>query len=375
MSITQPFPNLVTMIPIFMNGSPVATHYIGLQSNLYYANDVIRNFQVGEIQVSYKNPVPIDLFGYASTTAIGSSTLFDTSFKNIEVRPGSRNIFSASCNLRDIIVCILSIRGIILYLSPMSCQTILECAANELIGTNISDYVHPGDNIHVLRSLKLASTEATLLDVTCRVRKRVSGYVQVNFNGKVVIQKGTRVLVVTIRPVCLSDAALSSFAVNLYDPPLILKLSPQLLILYSSTHLNEKINSSKSLLGSRLFDLFKFYESEKQVLETLGFANEVTARCEISGRTCCVRIIKTDDVRGSTLIAQLFWEYPVQKNINQKQKTGNIYDCISLSSPSSILCEITTLNKKNDLLTNDINLIQGVVGLTVREIDIGRTIK
>jgi hypothetical protein len=352
LSIIKPFPNLLTMIPIFMNGGSVATHFIGLQSNLYYADHVIRNFPMGDPKVTYQNPLPIDMNGSVSSTLFDS--IGEVSSPDVAKAALYRNNISVSCNLADKIVAIVSIRGVLLYLSPEACKNILECESKSIVGSNISDYLHPADNVHVLRTLKVASTDDISVNVNCRVKKRISGYSHVNIFGKVSKLRGMRSLILSIKPIFLSDVSLNSLMLESNDPPIFFKVSPQLLILYCSEFIFTKIGGT--IVGTRIFDQFVFFEPEQRILEQIRNSDAIELDCKLKDDVVSLRFLKTSDNRGFTLLAQLIYKPSGHdKKLAYSTFTGNVYDTINNSNPFSLFCEWKTLSKKNDRMKMEIS--------------------
>jgi hypothetical protein len=387
-----------------MNESPVASHYIGLQSNLYYANNVIRNFPISSLKVDYSiyrpsphlleqaqmtqltlpNTPPVDIpvvnpifrdredvsssntwLAFPSTYE-SSDALFD--FKGrFDTRVGHRSqitmfsSYSLACNISDKIIALVTVRGVLLYLSPKACEHLLERESKDLVGSNISEYLHPADNTHVLRALKTASSEESPAVITCRMRKRYSGYNYVNIIARLTKAKGMRSLVLVIKPLYLTDVPLSYFMLESYELPIFMKLSPQLLILYCSKGFLGSMYSN--LFGMRLCDILIFTESEEHILNLIKRSLSIQLVCKVDGEVKNIRVLRSNDGKGSTLIAQIFSAFP--KNAEQGRSwdySGTIYDSI-YSSPSPFDTEILALTRKNAALKSEILELQTNIAL------------
>ena len=79
---------------------------------------------------------------------------------------------------------ILSIRGLFLYASPKATKEILGYDAEELLGHNVSDFVHPLDLVFLLRELRSASPNEPI-NIVCRFRKHNGHYLYLELRGHV----------------------------------------------------------------------------------------------------------------------------------------------------------------------------------------------
>jgi hypothetical protein len=352
----KPFPNLLTMLPVFNNGGTSATHYIGIQSNLYNADHVVSRFLVGNQKLSYLLPLPPE------KNAIGISlAASEKSAKSVLPILSSYNLFSATCDIADKMISIFSIRGLILYLSPIACNNILKCEPSALVGTNVSAYLHPADKVHVLRALKNASSDEVVIDINCRVKKDLADYAYVNISGKLSIAKGVRSLILSIKPIFLSNVGLSSIVLSSLKTSAFLKLSPQLLILYRSKGLADILEAN--VIGSRLCDVFKFAESEEHIMLSIKQSSPTLLKCKVSNVATHIRVLQTHDIRGSTLIAQVFSGSEKAAREDKPKLSGNLYDLNGESADISLFSEVTNLLRNNKLLQGEIAMFQGALGL------------
>jgi hypothetical protein len=368
MFLTKPFPNLVTMIPIFMNGGGSPTHYIGLQSNLYYADHIDHNFLVSDPKITQKDSFQYEPFDYSAFDS-DSRTLLDSvdsmSYMGSAQAPSilwpiaSNPIYSkamtAACNLSDKMVGVLSIRGVFMHISSTACHAILEFNPDSMIGINISEYLHAADRIHFMRQLKLASIGDSKVDVNCRFKNCLSSYIHVNIMGKIANVKSQRCFILTIQPIVFADVSISSFLVISTGSEFFLKLSPQLLILYCSEGLETGFDFKG--IGRRLLDLFKFSESEGDILELIKNSLVTQLECEVNTKAINIRFLKTNDLRGSTLIAQLFTTISLEDKLDTYFCDESIYGYLA-DSPVSLFHEVTTIANSNKAMKNQIGLLQ-----------------
>lgn len=79
---------------------------------------------------------------------------------------------------------ILSLRGLFLYAATGSAQRVIEYRAEELMGHNLNEFVHPADFVSVMRELRTTSP-GDGVNLLCRFRRKQSGYSYMEINGHV----------------------------------------------------------------------------------------------------------------------------------------------------------------------------------------------
>jgi PAS domain S-box-containing protein len=89
----------------------------------------------------------------------------------------------------DDFVHVLSLKGLFLYCSPASMR-LLEYEPEELIGRSLSTICHPSDIIPVIRELKEASNGEATVNLVYRVRRKHSGIMWMEAQGRVHVEQG-----------------------------------------------------------------------------------------------------------------------------------------------------------------------------------------
>jgi PAS domain S-box-containing protein len=84
---------------------------------------------------------------------------------------------------------VLSLKGLFLYCSPSSIR-LLEYDAEELIGRSLSTICHPSDIIPVMRELKEASNGEATVNLIYRVRRKHSGIMWMEAQGRIHVEQG-----------------------------------------------------------------------------------------------------------------------------------------------------------------------------------------
>ncbi|TPX53580.1 hypothetical protein SeMB42_g00671 [Synchytrium endobioticum] len=184
----EPFINLVSIIPISVDGGTSIAFHVGLQIDLVNQPQAILNkmkdgtynvnYQIGPHLQSRSN----DLEQKASTYAADVQDLLTPSATPIaSILPPLPETMSSFVYGVDFIH-ILSLRGMFLYCSPHSCRQLLEYDAPELMGHSLSEFVHPADLVATLRDLRLAQS-GEKINIICRFKRKFTGYVYVELTG------------------------------------------------------------------------------------------------------------------------------------------------------------------------------------------------
>jgi hypothetical protein len=82
------------------------------------------------------------------------------------------------------LIFLISLRGLILYVSPDASKQRLQYDVEELSHRSLCDFLHPADIISVMRDLRTANVGDSV-SITCRLKKRPGGYTYFNFNGHI----------------------------------------------------------------------------------------------------------------------------------------------------------------------------------------------
>lgn len=124
-------------------------------------------------------------------------SIFSTSFDDAdlikddsEISTGGFQVEAPAVNLDDIdtlneipgLTHILSSRGIILFMSPIFTREVLEYEPSELVGRNLSEFCHTGDNTSLMRELQ-GSEIGKKVSAMYRFRRKHSGFVWIEVLG------------------------------------------------------------------------------------------------------------------------------------------------------------------------------------------------
>ncbi|KAI9287635.1 hypothetical protein BC943DRAFT_358154 [Umbelopsis sp. AD052] len=200
----QPFINLITVIPITWHDDEVA-FFVGLQVDLVEQPDAImEKMKDGTYHINYQSyNIPPYLPGAFEAPEV------DQYFRHVP----TSTPFPASDEVFDLIDChddhdkaksmwnqllldqcddfvhVLSLKGLFLYCSPASMK-LLEYEPEELIGRSLSTICHPSDIIPVIRELKEASNGEATVNLVYRVRRKHSGIMWMEAQGRVHVEQG-----------------------------------------------------------------------------------------------------------------------------------------------------------------------------------------
>lgn len=87
-------------------------------------------------------------------------------------------------SMSDDFIFLLTLRGIFLSVSQNAGIRLLEYEEKDLIGHKISEFVHPSDEVALMRDLRNCSNEGSV-NFICRVKRKNSGYFYMEMNAKV----------------------------------------------------------------------------------------------------------------------------------------------------------------------------------------------
>lgn len=201
----QPFINLITVIPITWYDDEVA-FFVGLQVDLVEQPDaILEKMKDGTYHINYQQSynIPAYLPGAFENPQV------ETYFRDIPISTP----FPASDEVFDLIDCkddsekaksvwnqllldqcedfihVLSLKGLFLYCSPAASK-LLEYEPDELSGRSLSTICHPSDIIPVIRELKEASNGESSVNLVYRVRRKHSGIMWMEAQGRVHIEQG-----------------------------------------------------------------------------------------------------------------------------------------------------------------------------------------
>lgn len=203
----EAFVNLVTIIPIPWDSDEIK-YLVGFQVDLErQPGAILRMMGDGSYAVNYSSSA--DPFPPMSQKLKKALTLGD-------VQEEARHRFNDFIlGDSDDFIHVVSLKGAFQYVSP-SVTAILEYTPEELLGKSISDIAHPSDIVPVMRELKESTTQAQppslisssslaqhylsqakLVHLLYRVRRRDSGYIWLECTGRLHVEssKGRKSIV------------------------------------------------------------------------------------------------------------------------------------------------------------------------------------
>ncbi|KAI8967908.1 putative white-collar-1a protein [Mycotypha africana] len=217
----QPFVNLVTVIPITNDNNQVA-FFVGLQVDLVeQPNAILEKMKNGTYMVNYQqmnippyipgsnySSEPVDdYFRELPTTAPATSTLVSPEILEL-VNCSGENEQQLQQEWNKLLldqsedfIHVLSLKGFFLYCSRSS-SYLVEHDPEELVGHPLSSICHPSDIVPVMREIKeAASNPDKVVNLIYRVRRKYSGYMWMECQGKVHIDqsKGRKCLILAGR--------------------------------------------------------------------------------------------------------------------------------------------------------------------------------
>jgi PAS domain S-box-containing protein len=113
----------------------------------------------------------------------GSFAIDVTSLVGVSDAADAANVFYRSLVEQSDFVHVLSLRGILLYVSP-DCRRVLEYDESELVGHSLGEFCHPGDLVSVMREIKESSNGTHMVHLVYRIRRKHSGYMWMEVAGK-----------------------------------------------------------------------------------------------------------------------------------------------------------------------------------------------
>ncbi|KAL7314909.1 hypothetical protein PS15m_006424 [Mucor circinelloides] len=217
----QPFVNLITVIPICNDNNEVA-FFVGLQVDLVeQPNAILEKMKDGTYMVNYQqmnippyipgssfSSEPVDdYFRELPTTAPASSTLASPEILELVNCAGDneqqlqQEWNKLLLDQSEDFIHVLSLKGFFLYCSRSSSH-LLEHDPEELVGHPLSSICHPSDIVPVMREIKeAASNTDKVVNLIFRVRRKYSGYMWMECQGKIHIDqsKGRKCLILAGR--------------------------------------------------------------------------------------------------------------------------------------------------------------------------------
>ncbi len=162
-----PFINLVTVVPIDLYDVGHMTHLVGFQIDLVrHPGAVLRQMENGSYVVDYTNVISPDSVNFSTTEASTAELVQRKEEAKVVAKllsssqeGGSKATWDEDMVAKTILnnsndlIWALSAGLDIVYMSP-SCRSILGYNPDDLIGTSLSNILHPADAVQVFRDIK-----------------------------------------------------------------------------------------------------------------------------------------------------------------------------------------------------------------------------
>ncbi|KAI7865668.1 hypothetical protein BDF14DRAFT_1822214 [Spinellus fusiger] len=207
----QPFVNLITVIPICIDSNETA-FFVGLQVDLVeQPNAILEKMKDGTYLVNYQQMnippyipsgnlicEPVDDYFRELPTIEAPSTpslVGQEILSLVKCSGENENQFQQEWNKllleqSEDFIHVLSLKGFFLYCSSSS-SNILEHDPEELVGHSLSSICHPSDIVPVMREIKeAASDNERVVNLVYRVRRKYSGYMWMECQGKLHVDQG-----------------------------------------------------------------------------------------------------------------------------------------------------------------------------------------
>jgi len=265
-----PFINLVTIIPITWDTDEIA-YFIGFQLDLVeQPNLIIGNMQAGTYTVNHtlQTGAP-SVSDYANDPESLAQSLMKAQNYNPksfemptdnEVEPGKAALHRALLATNDGLVLVMTLKGILLYVSPAA-ERFLEYESSELVNQNLSMLSNSSDVAAVTREFKdLTAAPTTTANLLCRMKRKRSGWVWLEFGGKLHMEHSKNrkavILVGRPRPVYSLNWSLLTSAGGLGELECWSKVSSNGLFLYTTPSAHDILGFSASeMKGTSLYQL------------------------------------------------------------------------------------------------------------------------
>ena len=368
----QPFINLVSIIPITWDSDEIRYH-VGFQVDLVdQPHAILQTMRDGSYIVNYSlqsHPQPAlspgrDRVGSLNPELrrIIASTMSTGGF-GVGEDQERQDLNMMLLENSDDFIHVLSLKGSFLYVSP-SVRHILEYEPEELIGKSISDVTHPSDIVPVMRELKESSsivpssghasgTVQKTVDLLLRVRRKTSGYVWIESQGRLHVEpgKGRKAIILSGRKKEVPRLQWSSIARagGLGEKEFWVQISVDGLVLVASAGVHEIMGyTPNEFLGTNLIVDHLLEEWKPSILARLAAAISPTRNISFAEETArrpdanldpampeiarCVMIAK----HGQKISADVCFYPPLTSNDDSVSSTT----FIAKAGPASLVCQI-----------------------------------
>ena len=171
-----------------MDNTGIYTHFIGYQKEL--VNPHFTHSPAMIQSPSYPTPISntsvmLDVCtGSSSNTPQGSEGQPATGEQFIRAQDAREKQYQLFADTASNLIHIVSLRGVLLYISPLACKRQLEYNPEELTGKSISAFIQEQDFAYAMRQLRNA-VDGAVISYMCRVNRKNAGQVYIDVRGHV----------------------------------------------------------------------------------------------------------------------------------------------------------------------------------------------
>ncbi|KAI8591420.1 PAS domain-containing protein [Geranomyces variabilis] len=379
----EPFINLLTVIPVELVRPGEISFFVGFQVDLVdQPQAILDRMRDGTYTISYqtdpadirKSTAESDLAAYRQGKSMLASPLSGRSFSSLSESLISDVTEEFLDDLGDF-VHIVSLRGLFLYAAPQSTKQLLEYHADELMGRNVQDFVHPADFVPMMRELRVA-TPGTNINIMARYRRKRSGYVYLEINGHIYEgdkSKRTKCFILTGRQKDISTLNVNDVLLPARDSlETWVKLSHGGIILYAFSNSANVLGDTPQGLASHSFsehlpdasDQAIFHDALSRVVarETIE-----DVRCRITSKRGFYRVVIRLFGTGCRTLRSLYAQIKIIEqggvdpldlkslaDYRDMYAEGNLFDVMREVRPTSLPYEINKVRMQNKRIRDEL---------------------
>lgn len=367
-----------------MNTSGTITHFIGLQADM--SSNVIPIIP----SFIFQNQLPADSKGavlpmrsYAEPKAIladhnrvitsrlpplNSKTVstHNTSYL-AELRNKSPQVVAGPAGQEAIdnspdMTLIISSRGIILYVSPLSLRRLFGHVAQRVVGKMVDEIFHSGDSVALLRSLKEAD-DGTQVEKVCRMKRADGQFKWSDVSGhkyQMQNKKATKCYIMSIRP-CEEGTLDQEFLAHSVDlDAMIIKVTRQAVVVAQFITCDQP--DIKFPVGTNLLSLVDANDHSA--------LSRVLEQHDVAGSPPILVILHTQMDSYTGLLYCSILRYSKAYSYVAISKTdpgpfppnsGNVFDSLYSNMAGAIQMELEKIEKENGMLKSRIDTQSGLL--------------
>lgn len=268
-----------------------------------------------------------------------------------QVGPEARDAIEVSPDL----VVIISSRGIVLYVSPLSLHRILGHSASNIVGRMIDEVCHSGDSIVLLRALK-GTEEGKQIKKMCRLKTLDGEFKWSDISGhkyQMQNKKLTKCYILSIRPCDSGSLDLQFLSHSVDRDALIIKVSQ------SGVVVAQFLTSDQHFLTFPVgFKLYSAMNLDDQTALSRILDQPVVANAPCVLLTVDIRLEEFHDTLYFTVLR--FSESHSYISISKSAgvslpNLGDIFETIYTNKACAIQYELEQIGRENKILMNNID--------------------